>query len=98
KHMLVIAIHEFSDVPVICKRSLADGNKMILRDGAIYVRSNRKPESREVANYDEMRELLDIATDRGVRRFVTRAETAGIDVVGGARRSAADAFRAERGS
>lgn len=98
KQVLVIAVREFEDVPVICKRSLADGNKLILRDGAVYVRSNRKPESREVANFDEMRELLDIATDRGVRRFVTRAQSAGIDVVGGVRKGASEAFRTERGS
>lgn len=97
--VIVISVDEFADVPVACKRTFQDGNKLILRDGAIYVRSNRKPESREVANYDEMRELLDIATDKGVRRFVARATEAGL-VIGSATTTiaAADAYRTERGA
>lgn len=78
--VLVIEIDEFADAPVICRRDMQEGRHSILRSGAVYVRSNRKPESREVANYDEMRELLDVATDRGVRRFVARARSAGLDV------------------
>lgn len=78
--VLVIQIDEFDDAPVICRRDMTEGRQSILRSGAVYVRSNRKPESREVANYDEMRELLDVATDRGVRRFVARARSAGLDV------------------
>lgn len=96
--VLVISVGEFADVPVVCKRTFQDGAKLILRDGAVYVRSNRKPESREVANYDEMRELLDIATDKGVRRFVSRATEAGLVIGAGATtRAAADLFKAERG-
>lgn len=95
--ILVIAVAEFPDVPVVCKRALSDGTRQLLRDGAVYVRSNRKPESREVANYDEMRELLDVATDKGIRRFVTRATKAGLDVGGSTSVDHAGAFRAERG-
>lgn len=102
---LVIEVEEFTDAPVVCKRTYNDGKSAILRQGAVYVRSNRKPESREVANYDEMRELLDIATDKGVRRFVSRARAAGLGPAafghdpasGGADERAVAAFRAERG-
>ncbi len=96
--LIVISVEEFADVPVVCKRNFQDGKQLILRDGAVYVRSNRKPESREVANYDEMRELLDVATDRGVRRFVARATEAGLVIgAGQTTKAAADAFKAERG-
>jgi predicted HTH transcriptional regulator len=96
--VVVISVNEFADVPVVCKRTFQDGTKLILRDGAVYVRSNRKPESREVANYDEMRELLDIATDKGVRRFVARATEAGLVIGSGTTtKAAADAYKTERG-
>lgn len=95
--LFVIEVREFADVPVICKRTMQEGKTLLLRDGAMYVRSNRKPESREVANYDEMRELLDIATDKGVREFVSRARGAGLDVATTPRVDSAEAFRAERG-
>jgi predicted HTH transcriptional regulator len=95
--LLVIEVREFSEVPVICKRTMQEGKTLVLRDGAMYVRSNRKPESREVASYDEMRELLDIATDKGVRAFVSRARGAGLDVTFAPGPDNAAAFRAERG-
>lgn len=103
--LLAIEVEEFTDAPVICKRTLQVGKNIILRDGAVYVRSNRKPESREVENYDEMRELLDIATDKGVRRFVSRARAGGLDVAAPsgpassdlAAERAREAFLAERG-
>lgn len=101
--VLAIEVEESADVPVLCKRTYQDGKSVILRDGALYVRSNRKPESREIANYDEMREVLDIATDKGVRRFVARARAAGLEAADpGLDRAAtgvkhAAAFQAERG-
>jgi len=94
--VLVISVAEFTDVPVVCRRTLTVGKSAILRDGAVYLRSNRKPESREVANYDEMRELIELATDKGVRRFVTRARESGLEAA--ERGVDADAaYRAERG-
>lgn len=80
KRVVVITVEEFSDVPVICKAECQVGSpksKVVLRNGAIYVRSNRKPESREVANFDEMRGLLDIATEKAVRRFVALTRAVG---------------------
>jgi predicted HTH transcriptional regulator len=98
--ILVITVHEFADVPVICKRTFTDGRFATLREGAIYIRSNRKPESAEVNNFDEMRALIDLATDKEVRRFITRAQAAGM-AIRHDRPAALDAeraFAAERGS
>ena len=78
--VIAIEVSEFPDVPVACKRSYQAGRKMLLRDGAIYVRSNRKPESQEIENSDEARELLDLATEKHVRRFMTQTERIGIDL------------------
>ena len=57
---VVIQVEEFGDVPVLCKRAYDD----VLRDGACYVRPRRKPETTEIPTYADMRDLLDLATEK----------------------------------
>lgn len=75
---IVIAVEEFSDIPVLCKRTYDH----VLRNGACYVRTRRKPETTEIPNQTEMRDLLDLAInkgiDRGLRQFLERARQAGL--------------------
>jgi hypothetical protein len=74
---VMIRMHEFEEVPVICRRDVPapPGEKRpILRDGACYLRSRKKPESVEMPTQTEMRELLELAVDKGVRKFLRRAE------------------------
>jgi len=71
---VVLDVASFQDVPVLCAREYEG----ILRPGACYVRSRRKPETSEVPSQSEMRELLDIAIDKGVRKFLARAHAAGL--------------------
>ena len=73
---VVIQVEEFADVPVLCKRAY-DG---VLRDGACYVRPRRKPETTEIPTYADMRDLLDLATEKGVRRLLAHAQRAGLAV------------------
>jgi predicted HTH transcriptional regulator len=62
----VIAVSAFEEFPVICTRSYAE----VLSEGAVYVRSRSgRPRSEPVSRYVDMRELLDLAVERGVRRF-----------------------------
>jgi len=61
----IIQIKEFSEIPTICKR---DGENN-LRRGAIYIRPRRKIESVEVPSQAEMREILDIATEKILKKF-----------------------------
>jgi predicted HTH transcriptional regulator len=80
-NFVVIRVHEFEEVPVICRRDVPapPGEKRpILRDGACYVRSRKKPESVEMPTQTEMRELLELAVDKGVRKFLRRAESVSI--------------------
>jgi hypothetical protein len=78
KQFIVIDVSEFDDVPVICKKDANDGNnKPILQSGGVYARSFRKPESCLVQSQTEMREILDMAVERGIRRFLARAEGTG---------------------
>lgn len=62
--LVVIRVHEFSDIPVICTKGYEDPNnrkKPILKKGRIYVRSPNA-ESKPLENETELRELVGIAT------------------------------------
>jgi type I restriction enzyme R subunit len=66
-NFVVFAVSGFDEFPVICKSSY--GN--ILAEGAVYIRPrNGRPRSARITSYAEMRELLDLATEKGVRRFL----------------------------
>lgn len=75
--VVVIEIREFEEIPVLCKR---DFDK-ILKRGALYTRSHAKPETSDTHQHNELRELLDLAVVKGLRRFVERAYGAGVAVV-----------------
>lgn len=46
------------------------GQQAILRAGAIYVRTRRKPETSEPPGQTEMRELIELATEERLRSFL----------------------------
>jgi predicted HTH transcriptional regulator len=78
RHYLIITVLEFRHSPIICKNTLHHGGKTILRTAALYVRGRRKPESLEVSTYEEMRELIDLAVEKGVQRFAEQLRKAGL--------------------
>ncbi len=73
---VILEVAEFSDIPVLCKRAFNG----VLRDGACYVRTRRKPETTEIPAQAEMRDLLDLAIEKGVRQFLERAARVGLNV------------------
>ena len=73
---VVIQVEEFADVPVLCKRAYDD----VLRDGACYVRPRRKPETTDIPTYADMRDLLDLAVEKGVRRLLAQVQRVGLTV------------------
>ena len=80
KTIAVIDVREFEEYPVICTRDVRSpqhGAEPLLRDGAVYVR-NQVPASVEISDHSLMRELLELAIDKGVRRFVRTAGGAGL--------------------
>lgn len=98
RRFAIIGVDEFEEVPVICKADEPPGTrsaneKPVLRRGACYVRSRRKPGTDEVQSYEDMRALIDLAVDKGVHRFVQRATSAGINVI---TTSAAERFGEQR--
>jgi predicted HTH transcriptional regulator len=69
---VVIQVKEFDELPVVCRR-----NGTGLRGGAIYTRTRRVYECAEVPGQAEMREILDMAVENGIRRFRGRAAATG---------------------
>ncbi len=70
---LAIVVHEFDDIPIVCKRDAASE----LRQGAIYARSRRMPETTEVRSQTEMREIITAASEKGARRLLQTIEDVG---------------------
>jgi len=67
----LLRVREFDDIPLLCAEEVHDENdRVIVRRGAMYVRSQRRLETAEVPTQDEMREVLALAIEKGVRRFV----------------------------
>jgi len=79
---VILEVHEFAEIPILCAKDFhptnVKGAAPILRRGACYVRSRHKPETSEIPSEEEMRDLLELAIDKGVRRFVERAQKAGL--------------------
>jgi predicted HTH transcriptional regulator len=73
---VAIRVEEFDDIPVICKK---DGfNK--LRRGDIYTRTYRIPECAEVPSQTEMREILDMAIEKRLRKQLETLSRTGIPI------------------
>jgi hypothetical protein len=85
---LWIEVREFDEIPVICRKSYGD----ILSGGKLYTRTWRRPESAEVPGSVEMREIIDMATEKSLRAFAQRAARAGIAVPGASLPTAEQAF------
>ena len=83
KEFIVFEVHEFADIPTICKKGYSKAHsagysEVVLREGACYIRSRHKPETVEISSVEHMRDLLDLAVEKGVRKFVTQAQKAGM--------------------
>jgi predicted HTH transcriptional regulator len=79
---VVITVREFDETPVFCRanRQSSTSKDMILREGALYVRGRRKPETVEIRTSQEMRDLLDLGVTKGLRRYMEQSNAAGIIV------------------
>jgi predicted HTH transcriptional regulator len=80
KQFVVIHVREFEEVPVLARKdspSKHDG-KLVIRRGGCYVRPRHKPASIEVPTQTEMRELIDAAVDKQLKRVHARAALFGL--------------------
>lgn len=77
----VIEVPGITGEPHFCTRDLndpSDGKKVILRQGALYVRSIGKPESIEVETRAAMEDIIYSAVTARLRAFVEQANEAGL--------------------
>jgi Putative DNA-binding domain len=76
KSFVLFRIPEFEEFPIICKKSGEQG----LKEGAVYSRSKSKPESAIIRSQSEMRELIDMAINKGIKDFYTRVRDSGLQI------------------
>jgi len=84
--VVVLDVEEFDSGVHICKKDYAGE----LQTGQIYVRPRGKPRSVQVPTLADMRDLTDLAVDKGVRDFVRRAGAAGLPLDGAVKLSPQD--------
>ena len=97
-HVVILRVYEFEDIPILCRRNVqGEKGKPLLRDGACYVRSRRKPETAEIPTHEDMRELLELATEKRLRAFLRQARAAGFDIAGGAQPTDQELFAQQLG-
>jgi hypothetical protein len=84
KAIVLIHVGDFVDQPVLCirraehKDARGQVTEVPLRSGALYMRPHGKHETREPQTAAEMRQVLDLAVERGVIRFLGLAEAGGL--------------------
>lgn len=71
QYFVVIDVPEFKEVPIVCKKNLDDNGKNILREGAIYVRTD-KAESTTITNSEEMRDFITRAAKRNSQFLIEK--------------------------
>lgn len=77
KVFVVLDVAEFDDVPVLCRRDYGD----ILKEGALYVRSRRKPETVAVRSVQDLRDVLFLALKKQLAKFYSLTTAAGLSPV-----------------
>jgi predicted HTH transcriptional regulator len=76
KLFVIIQVQEFAQLPVVCKKE-GEG----LKRGDVFTRSRRKYETARVGTQTEMREILDLAVDKEIRRLRSRDLITSVEVV-----------------
>ncbi|MBA7602979.1 hypothetical protein ES703_10076 [subsurface metagenome] len=91
KKFLIIVVHEFDEIPVVCK-----SDSDITRIGAIYTRSYRMNETCKVQSQTEMREIIEMATEKGFRHFIRTIHRMGVSIDKISRLTDEETFRRQR--
>ncbi len=69
KLFVAIIVRQFLDHPVICARDFVIENRAVVTKGRVYCRSRRTPETTEVQSPEDMRDIIELATSRGLERY-----------------------------
>src|SRR5262249_17942360 len=74
---LAVRCPEFRDTPVVCRRDGPEASG--LKCGAVYVRPFGKPRTTAVQDASQMEELLELAAEKRMTRFLRTAERIGME-------------------
>ena len=77
KQFLVIEVPEFSREPVLCTRT--EGR---LREGALYIRSTRKPETTDIRTVTDMQALVQLIREKALAEWLGEFTRAGGRLLG----------------
>lgn len=77
KTFLAIQIHEFIDIPFICKKNAPDNDKKF-RAGEIYIRPAGKPRTTKIMSAEDMQDLLQLAAEKRARQILEVAHRIGL--------------------
>jgi hypothetical protein len=93
----VIVVDEFENIPLICKKEYIDpiARKYILRKGACYFRTRGKPETTDIATGQALRDLLEMATNKGIAKFISRSVKVGLLLPARAEDSDDESFKSQ---
>jgi hypothetical protein len=73
-----LRVSEFEEWPILCSGEFQGQGRDqgVLRRGALYLRGRRSIETAEIPSLEELRELLELATEKRLRRFLATAQRA----------------------
>lgn len=89
--VIIIAVAEFDDVPILCAKSYPN----VLRDGACYIRRRGRVETTDIPTSSEMRTLLDLATEKSLRRFIQVGMRGGLRIASDLLQTHAERYASE---
>src|SRR5262245_603246 len=69
KLFVAIIVRQFADYPIICARDFVVAGRPVVIRGRMYCRSRRMPESTEVQTPEDLRDIIDLATAKGLERY-----------------------------
>lgn len=70
KKFIIITVDEFEKYPVICKKAYYLAGKNMLEKGDVFIRTvGAKPQSSKVISHVDMREILDLSTEKRIKEI-----------------------------
>jgi hypothetical protein len=73
---LAIAVDEFIDTPLVCKKNAPSPKD--LAEGSIYIRSYGKPSTTRVIRAEQLHDLLELASEKRARRLIEVSHRIGL--------------------
>jgi hypothetical protein len=91
RSVAIIEVAEFSEIPILSKKDYPE--RIVAKQ--LYTRSMAKPESSTSLTQNELREVVTLATEKQLARFLETAQRAGVGLGQTAATAARDEFEAQ---